>query len=88
VLNETVPKHIERLRARIDRAAAWEGAPDAVREWGRAMQNVLFPILDRLNDAEMRASLAEARLEALRRQYGTPAAGAGSADCAHPDWCP
>jgi hypothetical protein len=30
VLSETVSQDIERLRARIERAAFWEGAPDAV----------------------------------------------------------
>jgi hypothetical protein len=73
VLNATLPSDIERLRKRIERAAAWEGAhPDVVREWGQAMRDLLFPILDQLVAAEKRAALAEARLEECRRRSGGP----------------
>jgi hypothetical protein len=38
------------------------------------MQRVVLPILERLAEAERRASLAEARLEVSRRQQPDPRA--------------
>lgn len=66
VLATTVPTELDRLRARIERAASWEGAPPAVRQWGESMIEVVIPLLDRLREAEARAALAEARLDVLR----------------------
>jgi hypothetical protein len=43
-------------------------APDAVREWAEAMRATLFPVLDRLEEAERRAALAEAQLAILKRK--------------------
>lgn len=61
-------KDIDRLRARVEKAAAMTEAPAAVREWADAMRATMFPVLDRLQEAERRASLAEAQLDILRRQ--------------------
>jgi len=64
-------KDIERLRARVEKAAAMTGAPAAVREWADAMRATMFPVLDRLQEAERRAALAEAQLDILKRQQST-----------------
>ena len=61
-------KDIEELRARIEKAAAMTEAPAAVLEWANAMRATMFPVLDRLENAERRASLAEAQLDILRRR--------------------
>jgi len=61
-------RDIDRLRARVEKASTMTEAPAAVREWADAMRATMFPVLDRLQDAERRAALAEAQLELLRRE--------------------
>jgi hypothetical protein len=61
-------KEIDRLRARIEKASSMTQAPAAVREWADAMRSTMFPVLDRLQEAERRAALAEAQLDLLRRE--------------------
>jgi hypothetical protein len=67
VLLRLVGKDIDRLRARVEKAANMPNAPAAVHDWAHAWQTVMFPVLDRLKDAERRAALAEAQLDILKR---------------------
>ena len=57
---------IDHLRRRLDRATTLAGAPPAVRDWAESLSAVINPLLDRLQDAERRAAIAEAKLELLR----------------------
>jgi hypothetical protein len=74
VLRRHNGRDLQRLRARIDAAAAMPDAPEPVREWSRSWSEVLTPLIDRILEAETRAALAEARLEALLAQQRDPTA--------------
>lgn len=71
VLRATTGTDIDALRRRLDRAATLTGAPPAVREWADTLSAIINPILDRLEDAERRAAIAEAKLELLRSNAGS-----------------
>lgn len=67
VLAATTGTDIDALRRRLDRAATITDAPTAVREWADTLSALINPLLDRLQDAERRAAIAEAKLELLQR---------------------
>ena len=70
----TIGTDVVALRARLDRAASIKDAPPALREWAESLRGLLEPVLRRLEDAERRAAIAEAKL-ALRCETGIPRSG-------------
>ncbi|HET7488849.1 MAG TPA: helix-turn-helix domain-containing protein [Acidimicrobiales bacterium] len=70
VLAKTVPADLVRLRGRIARAALVESGPPAFHEWAASMVQIVVPLLDRLEAAEARAALAEAKLESITAGAG------------------